>query len=96
MAGNSWKSTTGVYVCDSTGNLSTVGVTVIKVVYVPATQAHNFILTDTSDNTAIALKANSGNTDMVEIDFGRRGRKLPSLKVGTIDGGVAYVYYRIM
>jgi len=96
MAGNAFTSETQLWVVDSTGTLNTGGVTVVKVIYLPAVQGDDLVLTDNADNNAIILRAKAGSIDMVETDFGERGRTLPSLKVGTIDGGIAYIYFRML
>lgn len=94
--GNSFKSTTKLWVIDSTGTLNAYGVTITEVVYVPGAVNHDLVLTDNADNEAIVLKAGPSDVSPVHISFGEKGRKLPSLKVGTIDGGTAYIYFRIM
>lgn len=93
---NTYKSTTKLWVVDETGTLNEGGVTVVKVVYIPSAAADDLILDDNADNTAIVLKAGPSDASPVQLDFGNKGRKLPSLKVNTIDGGTAYIYLRIM
>ena len=92
---NSYNEETALHIVDSTGALSTVGVCITKVVFFPATKATDtLVLTDSDDNVAITLKANELNIDVQELDFGDKGRRLPSLKVGTIGGGSAHIYLR--
>ena len=91
---NSYNAETALHIVDSTGALSTVGVNIRKVVFFPGTAAHTLVLTDSSDNVAITVKANAADIDAVELDFGDKGRKLPSLKVGTIGSGSAHIYLR--
>ena len=94
---NTYVSATYLWTVDSTGNLETEGCTVTRVIYFPSAVNDDFQLTDTSDNLAIPLKASASDTSPVHIDLTGEhggGRRLPSLKVGTIDGGTAYVFLR--
>jgi len=93
---NTYKSATKLWVVDETGTLNEGGVTVERVVYMPSAAGDDLIITDNADNEAIVLKAGASDASPVHLPFGRKGRKLPSLKVGTIDGGTAYIYFRIM
>jgi len=92
--GNSYNDETALHIVDSTGALSTVGVCITKVVFFPGTAAHTLVLTDADSNVAITVKANSGDTNAVVLDFGDKGRRLPSLTVGTIGSGSAHIYLR--
>ena len=90
---NSYKTTTNLWVVDEIGLLNVRGVTVERVVYFPSTAGDDLILTDKNDNEAIVLKAGASDISGVHLSFGDvAGRKMPSLKVGTIDGGTAYIY----
>ncbi|MCK4829687.1 hypothetical protein KA005_78915 [bacterium] len=95
MAGNAYKSTTNLWVVDSTGTLNEGGVTIVKIIYIPSAVNDDLILDDNADNTAIVLKAGASDVSPIHVDFGEKGRALPSLKVNTIDGGTAYIYFRI-
>ena len=92
---NSYKDTTGLWVVDTTGNLDTDPVNIIEVVYIPSAANDDLILSDTSDNPAIVLKAGATDASPVHMSFHHPGRRLPNLKVNTIDGGTAYIYMRI-
>lgn len=92
---NAYKSTTNLWVIDETGTLNTGGVTVIRVIYFPSAVDDDLIITDNADNEAIVLKAGASDTSPVHLPMEDGGRKLPSLKIGTIDGGTAYIYFRI-
>ncbi len=90
---NSIVTETNLHIVDTVGDLVTDGVTIMKVVYFPATKATDtLVLTDTDDNIGITLKANEDNIDMKELDFGPKGKKMPSLKLGTIGGGSAHIH----
>jgi len=93
---NTYKSTTKLWVVDETGTLNAGGVTIVKIIYIPSVAADDLVLDDDADNTAIVLKAGASDASPIHVDFGEKGRKLPSLKVKTIDGGTAYIYFRIM
>jgi len=95
--GNSFISETQIWTVDSTGTLNTGGVTVMKVILWPSAVSDDLVLTDNADNEAISLKASPSDTSAVQIDFGPDGRRLPSLKVGTIDNGPttkATIYFK--
>ena len=92
---NAYKDTTSVWVVDETGDLDTDPVTVEEVVYFPSAADDDLILSDTSDNVAIQLKAGVTDASPVHISFAPNGRRLPNLKCNTIDGGTAHVYIRI-
>lgn len=95
---NAYKTTTRVWVVDATGDLNTGGVWVTRVSYNPSANSDDLILTDVDDNPALALKAGLLASGQVSQDFssenGGLGRFFSSLKVGTIDGGTAYIYFR--
>lgn len=91
--GNTYKAMTCVWVIDSTGTLDTTSKVIEELVFIPSAAAEDLVITDTSDNTAIALKAGPADASPVHISF-PAGRRIPSVKVGTIDGGTAYLYYR--
>ena len=89
---NSYKTTTNVWVVDSTGTLNTGGVTIDKIYWVPGAAAHDLVLTDNADNAFISLKADPSAAIPIDINF-IPPRRMPSLKVGTIDGGTAYIFF---
>jgi hypothetical protein len=94
--GNSYNDTTSLWVIDETGALETSPREVMEVVYFPSAAGDDLILTDSADNLAIALKAGVADATPVHICFAPQGRRLPSLKVGTIDGGTAHIYLKIV
>jgi hypothetical protein len=84
-----------LWVCDSTGTLETDAVSIMHVVYVPSAVNDDLILTDSDDDTAVVLKAGPSDVAPVHISFAAEGGRLVyGLKVGTIDGGTAYVYLK--
>lgn len=92
---NTKNSTDQIWKVDSTGVLETTGCTVTHIFFFPSANAEDIVFTDTGDNELFGIKGNSGNTDMIPVDFGWRGRKFSSLKVGTLDGtSYAYVFLR--
>ena len=91
---NAFKAMTQVWVVTSTGTLDTTPKVIDEVVYVPSAANDDLSITDTSDNAAIVLKAGAADASPVHISF-PNGRRLPSVKVGTIDGGTAYIYYKV-
>lgn len=94
-ADNTYLSATKLWICDSTGSLTTDTVYVTHVVYFPAAVDNDLIITDGSDNNLIVLKAGASDTSPVHISFAAEdGRKAVGLKIGTIDGGTAYIYLR--
>jgi len=91
---NTYYTTTNLWICTDAGALNTGGVTVMKVVYIPAAIDDDLIITDSADYPAIVLKAAHVEVAPVQLDFGPKGRQLPSLKIGTIDGGTVYIYLK--
>ena len=95
---NAFKRTTQLWVVDETGELNTGAIWITHIGYTPAANDDDLVLTDTSDNTAIVIKAGLVASGQVNVSFASensgRGRHLPSLKVATIDGGTAYIYLR--
>ena len=92
--GNSFKSTTKLWVVDQTGTLETGTCFITKIIYIPSAAGNSFELDDNADNAAIYLKAGASDASPIHVDFGVYGRRLPSLKVKTISAGTAYVYLR--
>jgi len=91
---NTYIGATKLWSIDTTGNISTSGIWIRKIVYLPAAANNDLIFTDTSDNNAIVLRAGASDATPIQLDFGDKGWRLDSLKCGTIDGGTAYVYVR--
>jgi hypothetical protein len=83
---------------DTVAVIVAVGTPVIvrKVVFVPAVIDDDVIiqeyLPDGTLDSAIILKANHTDVNLVSLDFGADGRKLNGLKLSTIDGGTLHVY----
>ena len=92
---NAYNATTHLWIVDETGDLETTPVNVMEVVFFPSAASDDLILSDTSDNVAIALKAGASDASPVHIGFNPQGRRLRNLKVNTIDGGSAHIYTRI-
>jgi hypothetical protein len=89
---NAFSDEGNVWTIDSTGNLDTTPKLIQEVVFVPALAADDLIISDTSDNTLVVLKAGAADASPVHVSFSP-ARRVPSVKVKTIDGGTAYVYY---
>ena len=91
-----WKLTeTGVI--KATGNK----VVIRRIVYAPAVAADDLVLQEyLSDGSTVKdfciLKAGAADVDWVSIDYGPEGQEVNGLVVGTIDGGTAYVYIKIV
>ena len=83
---------------DTAGVIVAVGTQVIvrKVVFVPGAIDDDVIiqeyLPDGTLDSAIILKANHTDVNLVSLDFGRDGRKLNGFKLSTIDAGTLHVY----
>lgn len=83
---------------DTVAVIAAVGVPVIvrKVVFVPGAIDDDVIiqeyLPDGTLDSAIILKANHTDVNLVALDFGQDGRKLNGFKLSTIDAGTIHVY----
>ena len=83
---------------DTVAVIVAVGTPVIvrKVVFVPAVIDDDVIvqeyLPDGTLDSAIILKANHTDVNLVALDFGSDGRKLNGFKLSVIDGGTIHVY----
>lgn len=83
---------------DTVAVIVAVGTPVIarKVVFAPAAIDDNVIiqeyLPDGTLDSAIILKANHTDVNLVSLDFGTTGRKLNGFKLSTIDAGTIHVY----
>lgn len=86
-------SETKVYKQTATGTVSSVGVEVQAIEYIPAAVDNDLILTDNADNEWLALKARSDIAETIHRHY-YPAIKLPSLKIGTIDGGTVYIQLR--
>ena len=65
------------------------------VYFVPNASGDDLVFQDSSsgvDQDAIVMKANSGDTNPVQVSFLPGGLRVKNLKCTTIDGGTAYVY----
>ena len=91
---NSFKATTQVWVVTSTGTLDTTSKVIEEVVFIPSTAGDDLAITDVAGNAAITLKAGAADASPVHISF-PHGRRMPDVKVGTIDAGTAYIYYKM-
>lgn len=94
---NTYKPTTKLWIVEDTGDLEGGGCTVTRIIFIPVAADNVFQLTDTDDNLAIPMKAGAGDASPVHLDLTREfggGRRLPSLKCGTITAGTAYVMLR--
>lgn len=89
--GNTYDTTNCLWTIDSTGDLNTTPVIVMHILYFPSLVSDDFILTDTDDSVWLPLKAGTLAADPIHISFEPYGRRAATLKVGTIDGGTAYV-----
>lgn len=94
IMGNTFYTTTNLWVVDSTGDLNTTPVVVMAVIYVPGDVDHDLIISDTSDNPAIVLKAGATDASPICFNFHPYGREYLNLKCHTIDGGTAYIYLK--
>ena len=83
---------------DTVAVIADAGVAVIvrKIVFRPAVIDDDILIQeygpDGALRTAIVLKANHTDVNLVALDWGRNGRKLNGFKLATIDGGTLDVY----
>lgn len=83
---------------DTVAVIAAVGTPVIvrKVVFVPGAIDDDVIiqeyLPDGTLDSAIILKANHTDVNLVTLDFGTEGRSLNGLKLSTIDAGTIHIY----
>jgi len=91
---NTLSAATQLWTCDTAAAVTTAGAIVTNVYYVPSAANDDLIITDQNDVNAIILKAGASDATPVQISFGEDGRYLNGLKIGTIDGGTAYIYLK--
>lgn len=86
-------ATTKVYKQTGTGTVSAGGVEIQAIDWLPAVAGDDLIITDNADNEWLALKCHP----TIVIPIHRHyypAIRLPSLKIGTIDGGTVYIQLR--
>ncbi len=94
MAGNAYSSTTKCWFVDTAGTLNTTGVQVQSIYFTPAAVDDDLVLTDNADNAWFSMKCRHDQIQSQFVHF-YPAIRLPSLKVGTIDGtAVAYIQFR--
>ena len=94
---NVYYSETCVWTVTETGTLNTGGVHVVRVTLFPSVATDSIEITDNEDNPAIRVKSMAITADPTSEDFANenngKGRRLPSLKVGSISpNATAYIY----
>ena len=94
MAGNAFSATTKCWFVDTAGELNAGGVQVQFIYFTPAAIDEDLVLTDADDNAWFSMKCRHDQIQSQYVHFNPAIR-LPSLKVGTIDGNaVAYIQFR--
>jgi len=80
------------------GNIKAAGTQVIirKIVFTPGAVDDDVVIqeygSDGAARSAMVLRANHTDVNLVSLDFGRSGRRLNGFNLSVIDGGTLYVY----
>ena len=89
---NVFVTSTGVWVCDTGGELMTSATSpvVMSVLFKSAAPAQSLIISSAKNKDLISLESNTYDRNPF-VPF-EGGRKTDGLRVDTIDGGTAYIY----
>jgi len=87
-----------IWIMDTVAVVADAGEEIIvrKLVFTPAVIDDDILIQeygpDAALRTAIKLKANHTDINLVTLDWGQQGRRLNGFKLATIDGGTLDVY----
>jgi len=87
---NTYNSTTKVWEIDETGEVTTQGLEIQHIYFIPGSAGDQLVITDDDDNPVIHLWADPGAANPKFIPF-VPPLKLPGLKIATLSGSTTAI-----